>query len=459
MPVDTVIPYLKERGMYKKPDCFARGRMKGSGNRLERKLLVWFFGVLMIVVFAPAGQIVLAQSPENAEPQKDAGSFKEPKDESERKSGREKLPEVREIEEQPTYPVEVLSKTKIYGGLTMIVQGALNNEESFGGDSADGTMSADLFIESEIVPKGFLLFRMDVAQGEGLTKLPPLFTNPDGTPTGTNNDVESWSSSDTLHINEVRYEQFFAGEKFRVSVGHLDLTSYFDESEFANKETFQFIAPIFNNNIAIDWGGNANFFGPGLVLNYHPIELIEGTIGYFEGDGDYTDLFDHPFIAGQIELETKIRGLEGHYSFILWAKYTSHPKILDPAQSDSKNNGFAISFDQELSEKVGVWVRFGTQGGEVAQFDRHASLGVQVKNPIGLESDVLGAAFGSTFISKEYKEASGLHQNEYYGEVYYNASLIRNVSLSPDIQYVVHPGGNGDVNNIFIYGLRAQFDF
>jgi hypothetical protein len=433
--------------------------MKCSGDRFRRKFLFGFISMLMIVAFAPPGSIVLAQSPENPEPQKDVGKLKEQKDESERRSGREKLPEESEIEKQPTYPIEVQSKTKITGGLTTIVQGVLNNEEAFGGNRAEGSMSADLFIESEIVPRGFLLFRMDVLQGDGLTRLPPLFTNPDGTPTGPNNDVEGWSSSDTLHINEVRYEQFFAGDKFRVSVGHLDLTSYFDENEFANKETFQFIAPIFCNNIAIDWGGNANFFGPGLVLNYHPIELIEGSIGYFEGDGDYTDLFDHPFIAGQIELEPRIRGLEGHYSFMVWTRYTPHPRILDPAQTDSKNSGFAISFDQELSEKVGIWVRFGTQRGEVAQFDRHASLGVQVKDPMGVESDVLGVAFGSTFISKEYKQASGLNQNEYYGEVYYNASLARNVNLSPDIQYVVHPGGNGDINNIFIYGLRAQVNF
>ena len=376
----------------------------------------------------------------------------------ERETGRKKLTGEEE-EERRHYPLVAISKTHVTGGLTMILQGTLNNEEVFGGDRADGSMSADLFLESEIAPRGTILFRMDVAQGTGLTTLPPLFVNPDGTPTGPNNDVEGWSSADTLHINEVRYEQYFKNDTLRLTVGQIDLTSYFDENEFANKETFQFIAPLFNNNIAIDWGGNANFFGPGVVFNAHPIELLGFSVGLFEGDGDYQDLFSDPFIAVQVELEPYTEKLEGHYRFFVWTRRTSRPSILDPAAAQSGNSGVGVSFDQELSRKIGVWGRFGTQRGKVAQFDRHASAGVQFKGAMGREEDVIGAAFGATFIGGEYKQASGLDTNEYYGEVYYNAAFTEGVHFSPDLQYIVHPGGNGAIDPVYIYGLRGQISF
>lgn len=377
----------------------------------------------------------------------------------ERETGRKKLTGEEEEGAEKHYPVAALTRTHITGGLTMIVQGALRNEKVFGGDRADGSLSADFFLESEVAPKGFFLFRMDVAQGSGLTHLPPFFVSPDGTATGVNNDVESWSDANALHINEVRYEQYFAGDQLRTTLGQIDLTSYFDGNEFANKETFQFIASIFNNDIAVDWGGNVNFFGPGFVLNYHPIEWIEMTVGAFEGDGNYQDLFDHPFVAAEVKLEPKMEKREGHYRFGAWVRATPHPLILDPNRDRSKNGGFGISLDQELTERLGVWIRFGTQDGRVARFDRHLSGGVQWKGLFGRAGDIVGAASGVTFPSRDYKKASGLRQNEYYTEVYYNALIAPNVNVSPDLQYIVHPGADGAVNDIYVYGLRAQINF
>lgn len=56
-------------------------------------------------------------------------------------------------------------------------------------------MSADLYLELPVEDRGLFLLRLDLQQSAGLTRLPPLFTAPNGNPTGPNADVESWNSA------------------------------------------------------------------------------------------------------------------------------------------------------------------------------------------------------------------------------------------------------------------------
>lgn len=413
----------------------------------------------------PIGDPVYAQdaTAEVDQLREEIRKLREKVEDIDRRTALEKL--IGEEDGEPRQPVRARSKTRLDGGLTMIVQGSLNNEAVFGGDRTDLTLSADLIFESELRPEGFFILHGDFALGGGLSHLPPLLTGPNGTATGTNADVEGWpDGQDTFHINEAFYEQGWREGTFRIAAGHIDLTSYFDQNEFANSESFQFIAPLFVNNIAIDWGGNENFFGPGLVFHAHPIGLFEFSAGVFEGDGDYQDAFDDPFWIVEMELEPyEIKGwgggLEGHYRFYLWSRATPHATILDPAVSKSKNLGWGISFDQELTRRIGAWVRFGTQDGDLAEFDRHVSGGLQFKGPGGRKADTLGLAFGASLISSDYSQASGLDEDEYYAEAYYRLALNRNLHLTPDIQYIRHPGGNGRVDDIYVYGLRAQVVF
>jgi hypothetical protein len=48
------------------------------------------------------------------------------------------------------HPVHSVFGIKISGGLTGIYQGSLGNRKEFGGNRAEGQMSADLFLESPI---------------------------------------------------------------------------------------------------------------------------------------------------------------------------------------------------------------------------------------------------------------------------------------------------------------------
>lgn len=369
---------------------------------------------------------------------------------------------------------------KIFGGVTGIVQGALNNEGRFGGDRAEGSMSADLMLSVPIGEKGKFFLRLDIQQGEGLTTLPGLFTSPNGNATGPNNDIETFENSESLNINEVVYTHHFLDEIVEIALGHIDMTSHFDQNEFANKETFQFLAQAFNNNSALEWGGTVNFFGPGIVLKYEPVELFEISVGGFEGDGNYSDMFDHPFLIGQVEVEPAFGGLEGHYRIYGWGRWTPHCRDLtDPAAfSDCSlvetatrrevkrgNAGFGLSMDQWLSRAIGIFSRFGYQDEEVSQARAAFSIGLTISgSSFRRPHDVFGLAYGVLIPGDDYQQSTGLMEAEQYAEVYYKYVVSGNgvtsgFHLSPDVQVIAHPGGDGSTAPIVIYGLRAQASF
>lgn len=358
------------------------------------------------------------------------------------------------------YPLQTLRKTRLSGGLTFIVQGALNNEKRFGGNRADGSFSLDLILESEIRKNGLMIVRGDFMRGDGLTRLPGFFAG------GVNADIEDLKQNGTFQENpgtfnliEALYEQTWDDERYRLSFGQMDPTSYFDQNAFANSETFQFLSPMFVNNIAILFGGDANGYGPGLVAHVHPVEILALSVGFFEGDGQYDDMMDQPFWIVEFELESYRGDLEGHYRFIYWSNESNQNTISGTPVTQTRNKGFALSFDQEITKKLGLWARFGTQDGAVSRFEYSASIGLQRKVFFGPHPGTFGLAYGRTFISDAYEQASALNKDEQVLEVYYNMDAGQGFHLAPDVQYIKNPGGDGSIDPITVYGVRMQLNF
>ncbi|MFQ5589102.1 MAG: carbohydrate porin, partial [Nitrospiria bacterium] len=382
----------------------------------------------------------------------------------ERDTERRPLFEEKKEEEKPeeTFnPVQSASKTRFSGGLTSITQGVLNNDARFGGDRAEGSLSIDLILESEIRDNALLIVRGDFMRGEGLVPKPADDMNADADlpplAAGVNADIETFTDGpDGFHLIEALYEQTWNEERYLLAFGQIDTTSYFDMNQFANSETFQFISPLFSNNPVIGWGGDDNGYGPGIVFHTHPIKAFEFTLGVFEGNGDYNNMFDQPFIIAAVEIENYKDDLESHYRIMIWTNEQNHSTMLDKTIFATHNRGVAISVDQALNEHFGLWARAGLQDGKVSEFDRHASLGLQASGPMGRDRDHTGIAIGATWVSDENKQANSLDKHEYAAEAYYNFHAAQGVHISPDIQYIVHPGGDGSVDPITVYGLRAQ---
>lgn len=367
------------------------------------------------------------------------------------------------------HPVHSVEGLTISGGLTVTGQ-RTNYQNSKGA----GAISADIIFESAVGKDGIAVAVLDFQRGAGLQNLPAFFTSPNGNATGPNNDIESFNN-DQLHVAQFYYEHNIA-KNLAASIGQLDITGYFDTNRFANNERIHFLANEFANNPAIELGGTENFYTLGARLTYWPVEAVDITIGAFEGNGDYADSFDKPFSMAEINLKLNPADKEGNYRVYYWNRQgrDSSANTANPNDADllkAKNSGVGFSIDQVVTDAVGVWLRAGVQREKVAQFDRHISGGVNIAGEIfGRENDTIGLGYGMTLMGKDYKDykksvspdfESGA---EHYLELYYNISVAdapqnKGFHISPDIQYVMNPGGDANAAKLFIYGIRLQTFF
>lgn len=352
----------------------------------------------------------------------------------------------------------------IGGDLTLVLQGALKNRQA-GGNRAEGSYNANLFITAPAGRNGNIFFRVNAGQGEGLAGfLPESFSGPNATIQITEpvfNLFEAWfSTSFAIPRTEP--------DRLGLTIGKLDPAGFFDENAVANSETGQFLADVFVNNLALEFGGDESGFGPGAVLTYRFTSAynkglnVTGKVGVFEADGDFEGMFNRPFAIAELGVERPYYGLMGNYRVYAWVNEERHVDLADPSRDNLSNKGIGVSLDQQVTNDVTLFARIGIQDEDVSQFDRSFSLGLQaVGNPWKRSKDVLGIAYGNTRPSDKFKELSPdvNFGDEHYMEAYYNFWVSENVTVSPDIQYVVNPGGDRGKDDVFIYGVRGHFAF
>lgn len=355
------------------------------------------------------------------------------------------------------------------GDLSFFLQGLVNNNQG-SGDRADVSYSGDLFLVIPAGPYGNTYFRGDIGQGKGIALyLPPTFSGP-------NADLE---------FNEAKFELVEAwywtefpipdirDKRLELTIGKMDPTAIFDINAVANSETGQFLADMFVNNLALEFGGDSNGYGPGLSAAYRFTSVYEkglkivGRVGIFEGDGNFKDVLDKPFLIAELDMWMPYYGLNGNYRIYGWVNKKDHTDLLDSSKDNLSNQGAGLSIDQQMSNEITLFSRYGIQDGDVSKFDRVFTVGGQIiGNSWKRANDVIGIAYGASHVTEKYKKASltldGYAANanyEHYLEAYYKYWANKNLSLSPDVQYVMNPGGDRAKDNIFIYGVRMQLVF
>ena len=149
--------------------------------------------------------------------------------------------------------------------------------------------------------------------------------SPNGNPSGPNADIESFNN-DAIHMTQFYYEHNIAGTLV-LSVGKLDPTAYFDANDFANNERSQFLANIFVNNPALEFGGSPDFYSPGARATYSPTDAIGLTVAAFEGDGDFSSSFDRPFLFAEADFKAEPLGRPGNSAYITGRATASRTRL------------------------------------------------------------------------------------------------------------------------------------
>jgi carbohydrate-selective porin OprB len=389
---------------------------------------------------------------------------------------------------------DVVDNVSIAGGITTVVQGTMGHEDTFtqSDDNTDALYSIDLEVTAPIGKKGEAYLLFEGGEGDSVNQEVASFYG--------NNDAES-DTENKLEISEAWYEHKWLGDKLIFTIGKVDLTNYFDGSAYANDEHVQFLSAGLVNNIAIQFPDNT--FGVRAMYVFN--DLIDFSLGYQSGDGDWEDVLEDPFLVAELAFRPKFgkQELQGNYRFIGWINRTEHTNyyrfnnaikngnyavedIPDfPPDGLSEDNltghGYAVSFDQAVNDFVGLFARFGYQDQDAYPYKIAWSTGLNLNGGLwSREGDTFGLAGGVAHLSDDYEKSlktygrvlgapirkseirdyRPIHDNdEVFVEAYYSLAVNDQLFITPDIQHVTNATGIDRNDSTWVLGGRMQVFF
>ncbi len=364
----------------------------------------------------------------------------------------------RKLDEQKEASKSLLEGISIGGGATFIIQGTIdaNATASKGEDVTDGSYSVDLELEKSFDNGGTLFVHFEVGEGAGVMDSDELDLF-----SGVNKDATGGSGN--LSLVEAWYEQNSLDESFVFTFGKLDPTCYFDTNAVAGDETSQFLGDMFKNSAVLEFPDDNT---AGIRAGFSPSEWIELGAGVWDANADWEDLGDALFAIGEINFKPEFfYGREGNYRFYTWVNDKDHTKLLDATKSEERGYGFGLSFDQQFTDNLTAFTRFGWQDEEVYNCDMSWSTGLQLAGERwGRDEDVLGIAIGQVIPGDDYEKAGNPAHKEGHLEAYYNIHINDSLSITPDVQVIQNPKGvksdsEGRDDMVVVLGVRTQISF
>lgn len=334
------------------------------------------------------------------------------------------------------------------------------------------------------------------------------------------NNNNSNSLRPTFSLEQAYYSQdakWSKNWKGNYKAGLIYFGNMFDNNNYANSESLQFINTQFVNSIS--W--RPNFNGPATVLQVERSLLRDKAFARLTGG--ITSLTNRDYfgsIGGNYEFQLghRFKEKEGNLRVGFWNfnfRGGSATPFITPVDingtstlslipggvtTGSRPTGMYMNFDQKIWKNIGLWGRYAFNDKQIGEvllgglLSSRASWSTGVEIPMASffkkrPDDVLGIAYGQVLpYSREavtpatpaFLALSGNpppttlagvnanlaqinpgahHRGEKTLEAYYRFQLNKNVSVSPDVQYIWSPGGTGPQPGIFVLGSRLFVQF
>ncbi|OYY95036.1 MAG: hypothetical protein B7Y41_05650 [Hydrogenophilales bacterium 28-61-23] len=274
--------------------------------------------------------------------------------------------------------------------------------------------------------------------------------------------------------------------RFEATVGKIDMFGFFDGNDLADDESEGFLNNVFVHNPLLDSGGDIGAdsygFAPGARLAY--IDDINSSrhwtfsLGWFgsSAGASFNGNFSKPFAIAQAEYTGKVlAGRSGNYRLYTWSNgaATAYSNEFDSTQE--RHAGWGLSLDQQVTRNLALFSRYGQSSQGQVKFDRAFTFGGQLGGfGWARARDRVGLAFGWLRPSAAFKAiAPTLDANadtspdfgfaptgaEKQVELFYAWQVNDNLQLTPSLQWIVQPGGDGALKDIAVIGLRAKAAF
>lgn len=353
----------------------------------------------------------------------------------------------------------------IDGGLTWFLQ-ATNGAPT---NATDLTYSLDLVLQAPLSKHGKAVVALEAGEGAGVDSVihPLSITNYDAYNTHVTSASPDGSQVVTPSVSQAYYEGEYLDHRLVVDLGKLDVHAAYDNNAYANDETNQFLSGLFTRSAGSAFPELDRYYAPGAALTYGLSPLIELTLVAANGNGTgFNDVFDYPYLVGQINFKPNLAGREGNYRFyaISDARHQVYTKI--DGGGFTSNSAWGLSFDQPLTHHVGLFARWSQQDDSVTENVAKGSWSVGTALAGGLwgrESDTVGIGYGSILLNGKADPGTvlGLSHtgDESHFEAYYKFGVSQHITLTADVQVLQNLGGNADADTVTVAGIRGQLNF
>lgn len=290
-----------------------------------------------------------------------------------------------------------------------------------------------------------------------------------------------------IDIHELAYEQALLDDVIRLRFGKICLSCYFDTNEYAYDTTNDFLNYGLNNAPNIPFPGNA-FGALGAQLIYTPCEWFYAQVGVADADAEFNETGfqtafhgpDHFISMYEIgwtpTFHSQKAKYPGHYRLGFW--YDPQPKerwfddlggLRRTIPMKTGDFGFYLNLDQAVyrenptveddEQGLGLFFRYSYAGGDVNLIEHFWSVGCQYEGLIPTrDEDVWGIGVAQGILSGDVAFTGETPHRETAVETYYKIQVTPWLTVSPDLQWILRPGGL-DGPDAFVAGLRVRVTF
>jgi len=367
-------------------------------------------------------------------------------------------------------------RTQISGTLTGVSQSSFNNADSSTGtsDRTNMAMSVDLKIKTKIASGHSIIVRLEGGEGASNPIDPPSGATSGGVTLAniatinpnydnhtntvfTNSDGTSQTSS---AIAEAYYEGRYLRNRLAVSIGKMDIHSMYDQNKLAGDETEQFLAGIFVRSTGTVFNELKGYYAPGLKLMVSPTRFIGlsyvGAYQYENSASSSLNVLQLNFKVGK----TGNYRIYGIYDLRSYTKVTSGAIVTSASGAITANIGYGLSFDQMITENIGVFVRYATQQADINENKIQSSFsgGLHLNGALWRRrNDSIGIGYGLVTNNKSIASPSKF-SGQTLLETYYRLEIAKGFAFTADLQ--MHDNLDR-VNNrtVYLAGLRLNARF
>ena len=376
----------------------------------------------------------------------------------------------------------------------------------------DVSLTSTLFLSARLEQNTVFVFNPEIAGGRGFSGVDGI-ANP---PNGELPRVASATPKPYIARLYIQHDFGFGSEKehtdsdanqlagsrpmtrYSIYAGRFTVTDYFDQNNYTHDPRTQFMAWGVMYNGAWDYPADTRGYTWSIVQEFHTRNWsfrygIAAEPKIANGSQLDRRLFRDHGQTAEVERRYSLhkrdgairllgydnRAQAGNYgdALRLAAGTGTTPDVTLVRRAGTLKYGMGISFDQAISENIGVFARLGWNDGKTESFaftaiDRLASGGVSVKGTRWKrKDDVVATSFtagGLSAVHSQYLTAGGPdfligdgrlnYAPEYVWESYYSARIVPGLYAAFDVQRDTNPAYNHDRGPVMIYAIRLHIE-